>query len=169
MTKIQLRRGTAAQWTSANPTLDVGEPGYETDSRKQKIGDGVTPWTELSYSGGGGVAGGLVQVFTMAGSLIQTSDDPPRFYPRSIGRVSEVWASLSVYGSTTTSIRIYWGSYDTDWYSVDIDLASGEQEMLSVVPQSETGFLDSEWIEVWVTEVGTGAKNLSVQVYYELG
>jgi len=47
--QIQLRKGTAAQWTSANPTLLSGEIGYETDTRKQKIGDGVTAWTSLAY------------------------------------------------------------------------------------------------------------------------
>lgn len=48
--RIQLRRGTAAFWTSANPVLHPGEPGYETDTRKLKIGDGNTPWRELPYS-----------------------------------------------------------------------------------------------------------------------
>jgi len=48
--QIQLRRGTASQWTSANPTLADGEIGYETDTGKLKIGDGVAAWASLSYS-----------------------------------------------------------------------------------------------------------------------
>lgn len=48
--KIQFRRGTAAQWTSSNPTLDAGELGLETDTQKFKIGDGTTAWSGLSYS-----------------------------------------------------------------------------------------------------------------------
>jgi hypothetical protein len=47
--QIQLRKGTAAAWTSANPTLASGEVGYETDTGKQKIGDGTTAWTSLAY------------------------------------------------------------------------------------------------------------------------
>ena len=47
--KIQLRRGTAEQWTSANPTLLSGEQGLETDTSKTKIGDGVTAWNSLGY------------------------------------------------------------------------------------------------------------------------
>ncbi len=47
--QIQLRRGTAAAWTSANPTLLSGEMGIETDTRKAKVGDGSTAWTGLSY------------------------------------------------------------------------------------------------------------------------
>ena len=48
-TKIQLRRDTAANWTSANPTLSQGELGYETDTDKVKIGDGTTAWASLGY------------------------------------------------------------------------------------------------------------------------
>jgi len=48
-TKIQIRRDTAANWTSANPTLSSGELGYETDTDKVKVGDGTTAWTSLAY------------------------------------------------------------------------------------------------------------------------
>ncbi len=48
-TKIQVRRGTAAEWTSANPTLAEGEPGLETDTGLEKRGDGATAWTALAY------------------------------------------------------------------------------------------------------------------------
>ena len=48
--QIQLRRDTSTNWTSANPTLALGELGLETDGYKYKIGDGVTAWTSLSYA-----------------------------------------------------------------------------------------------------------------------
>lgn len=51
--KIQVRRGTAANWTSVNPTLSSGEIGFETDTKKIKVGDGSTAWTALSYAAGG--------------------------------------------------------------------------------------------------------------------
>ena len=47
--RIQLRRDTAANWISANPVLLVGEVGFETDTRKLKLGDGSTAWTSLLY------------------------------------------------------------------------------------------------------------------------
>jgi len=50
--KIQLRRDTAANWTSANTVLSQGEQGYETDTGKMKVGDGTTTWSSLSYFGG---------------------------------------------------------------------------------------------------------------------
>jgi len=46
---IQLRRDTASNWTSANPTLAQGELGVETDTSKIKVGDGSTAWSSLSY------------------------------------------------------------------------------------------------------------------------
>jgi hypothetical protein len=48
-TRMQQRRGTSAQWTSANPVLASGEIGFETDTNKLKIGDGVNTWANLSY------------------------------------------------------------------------------------------------------------------------
>jgi len=55
---IKLRRGTQAQWAATNPVLAEGEFGAETDTRKFKIGNGVTAWNSLSYwgSAGGGAA-----------------------------------------------------------------------------------------------------------------
>lgn len=55
--QIQLRRGTAAAWTSANPTLANGEIGIESDTNLFKIGNGSTAWTSLSYGGVQGTAG----------------------------------------------------------------------------------------------------------------
>ena len=48
--QIQLRRDTSTNWTSANPTLALGELGLETDGYKYKIGDGAAAWTSLSYA-----------------------------------------------------------------------------------------------------------------------
>lgn len=49
-TQIQIRRDTAANWTSNDPVLAVGEMGFETDDKGMKIGDGSTAWTSLAYS-----------------------------------------------------------------------------------------------------------------------
>ncbi len=57
VTQIQVRRGTASQWTSANPTLAAGEWGYETDTNKVKIGNGSTAWNSLGYQGAGDIEG----------------------------------------------------------------------------------------------------------------
>ncbi len=64
VTQIQVRRGTASSWTSANPTLAAGEWGFETDTGKVKIGTGATAWTSLSYVGAGDVTTTGVQTLT---------------------------------------------------------------------------------------------------------
>ena len=72
VTAIQIRRGTAAQWTSANPTLTAGEQGFETDTGKVKIGNGSTAWTSLSYLGAGTVTS-IVAGTGLSGGTITTS------------------------------------------------------------------------------------------------
>lgn len=49
MTKIQMRRGTAAQWSAANPVLSAGELGVDTSSGKVKLGNGTTDWNGLPF------------------------------------------------------------------------------------------------------------------------
>ena len=53
-TVIQHRRDLAVDWTTANPVLSAGEIGFEVDTGKFKIGDGVLDWNTLKYAGGGG-------------------------------------------------------------------------------------------------------------------
>jgi hypothetical protein len=48
-TRIQVRRDTAANWTTNNPTLADGEIGFETNSGKFKIGNGSSTWSVLDY------------------------------------------------------------------------------------------------------------------------
>lgn len=49
MTQIQLRRDIASNWTNANPILAQGEIGVDTTSKRFKLGDGTTPWKDLSF------------------------------------------------------------------------------------------------------------------------
>jgi hypothetical protein len=46
--RILLRRDSSANWETNNPVLLSGEPGYETDTGKLKIGDGVSTWLDLN-------------------------------------------------------------------------------------------------------------------------
>ena len=45
---IQLRKGTGASWTSADPVLASGEPGFDVTNNLLKIGDGTTTWSNLN-------------------------------------------------------------------------------------------------------------------------
>lgn len=49
MTTIKFRRDTSANWTSVNPIPAQGEPCYETDTGKLKIGNGSDSYTVLPY------------------------------------------------------------------------------------------------------------------------
>jgi hypothetical protein len=73
VTAIQIRRGTASQWTSANPTLAAGEQGFETDTGKFKIGTGSTAWTSLSYAAGTGTVTSITAGTGLSGGTITTS------------------------------------------------------------------------------------------------
>jgi hypothetical protein len=50
--RIQLRRGTALEWTNANPILAEGEICVELDTEKFKIGNGILRWNDLAYASG---------------------------------------------------------------------------------------------------------------------
>lgn len=64
-TRIQLRRGTAAQWTVSNPVLAQGEFGVEVDTGKFKIGNGTSTWTTLVYPSGIGGLGSIADVISV--------------------------------------------------------------------------------------------------------
>ena len=90
---IQIRRDTAANWTSANPTLAQGELGVETDTSKIKIGDGSTSWSSLIYliDTAGYVATGTENTFT----AVQTFDN---------GIIEEYTAVTSSSNATTVDL-----------------------------------------------------------------
>ena len=48
-TKIQLRHDTSANWAAVNPILSVGELGFEVDTNKAKIGNGIGQYNDLPY------------------------------------------------------------------------------------------------------------------------
>lgn len=57
---IQRRADTAANWTSVNPVLLNKQQGFESDTLKWKLGDGVTAWNSLPYFAGGAGSGDMV-------------------------------------------------------------------------------------------------------------
>lgn len=48
--KLQIRRGTATEWSTHDPVLSSGELGYDTTNKNFKVGDGATIWSELPYT-----------------------------------------------------------------------------------------------------------------------
>jgi hypothetical protein len=73
ITRFKLRNGTAAQWTAENPILLEGEAGIETDTRKYKIGNGVSAWSALPYYIEGVLARGQASKMTSGTITIATA------------------------------------------------------------------------------------------------
>ena len=97
--QMQQRRDTAANWTSADPTLLSGEFGYETDTGKFKIGDGTTAWTSLSYIAGLSISAYPLATADIADDAItgdKLADDI------TIANNLTVTNDLTVSGTTTT-------------------------------------------------------------------
>lgn len=95
-TIIQLRRDTAANWTSTNPVLAAGEQGFETDTKKIKVGDGTTAWASLAYSGATVATLGDVTVTSAAdGDLLK--------YDSATSKWKNVTQSTITAGSATTA------------------------------------------------------------------
>lgn len=94
--KIQIRRDSAANWTSNNPVLASGEIGFETDTGNIKIGDGSTAWTSLSYT---------VEGHTRSHAITSTSDHTAGnhkiFYSNGSGAVVEL--ALGADGTVLTA------------------------------------------------------------------
>jgi len=79
--RIQVRRGTASQWTSVNPILAAGEMGVESDTNLFKFGNGSSTWTALAYANNSDVAIGEISqdainsALTMGSGLTKTYND----------------------------------------------------------------------------------------------
>lgn len=71
--QIQMRRGTAAQWTTANTLLAEGEIGLELDTQKFKMGTGVLAWNSLGYYSVGSST--VTSVNGQLGDVVLNTDD----------------------------------------------------------------------------------------------
>jgi len=111
-TRMQQRRGTAAQWISTNsgngPILAIGEIGYESDTNKFKIGDGVNHWLNLSYfvdlattiAGAPGLLNSLDELAAAIG------DDPAFFTTVATNLSNHQADTTAIHGIADTSLLV---------------------------------------------------------------
>jgi hypothetical protein len=100
--KVQFRRGTAAEWSAANPVLAQGEAGYEYDTGKFKIGNGTLAWSSLSYSSGTTGPTGAQGVTGPTGPV----STQPSTVPGPTGATGPQGTSINVRGSVAAVINL---------------------------------------------------------------
>ncbi|RYD64867.1 MAG: hypothetical protein EOP58_08675 [Sphingomonadales bacterium] len=103
--KFRIRRDTAANWTSVNPVLALGEPGLETDTRRIKHGDGTTAWNSLAYSKGA-VAWGDITGTLSAQTDLQAALDAKQaaITPAALTKTDDTNVTLTLGGSPSTAL-----------------------------------------------------------------
>jgi hypothetical protein len=110
-TQIQLRRDTAANWTSNNTVLAAGEFAWESDTNKFKIGDGTTAWTALAYASDGDTAGITFVGDDSTGTLVAQNET---FKIAGTQNITTAVAgdTLTITGPDLTAYSTFSGSYD---------------------------------------------------------
>lgn len=104
-TRMQQRRGTATQWTTANPVLAAGEIGYEIDTNKFKIGDGINQWSSLDYFASSDAIADLIDgapdLLNTLNELANAIGDDPQFAQTVSNHVN---ATTNVHGIANTLV-----------------------------------------------------------------
>lgn len=162
---IQLRRDTAANWTSANPTLASGEWGYETDTKRRKLGDGTTAWASLRYDEVVVLrldVGDETTAIT-TGTAKKTVRAPYAF------TVTGVRGSLSTAQATGSIFTVDVNDSGTTILSTKLTIDNTEKTTTTAATPlviSDTTIADDAEITVDVDQVGDGtAKGLKVQIF----
>ena len=78
-TTFKFRRNLASYWKKKNPVLAEGEPCFELDTGKLKIGNGTTAYKDLPYVNSGSVqveiaTEDVIGVMKLYGSLGNNTD-----------------------------------------------------------------------------------------------
>jgi hypothetical protein len=134
-TRMQQRRGTAQQWTTANPILAAGEIGFETDNNRFKIGNGATAWTALDYFANSAALNDLLagapEALNTLNELAAAMGDDPAF-------LTAIGTNLANHAADTTGIH---GIADTSVLVTTTDLSAHTSDSTSVHGISDTANL----------------------------
>jgi hypothetical protein len=114
--RIQFRRGTAAEWSAANPVLAAGELGYEVDTAKFKLGNATDTWDDLVYAGVNqtdiedavaAVIGGAPGALDTLNELAAALNDDASFANTIISSISNhTSATTNVHGIANTALLV---------------------------------------------------------------
>lgn len=143
---FQIRRGTSAQWNTANPVLASGELGYDTDTKVFKIGDGSTQWNSLeSASNTGLVPEYPIRAYLFSGMFIlnnsngtwNRSVDPKYFWNQDLGDVRiageinypDTSITVDYSPSITKALQDYPGTY-LHYASIEVALVDAHNRIV---------------------------------------
>lgn len=84
---IQFLRGTSEAVQRNNPTLAAGQPLYELDTNKLKVGDGSTPYANLPYLVGDS---GIAQIVTWGDIQNKPSEYPPESHTHTVSQITDL-------------------------------------------------------------------------------
>ena len=91
---LQFKRGLSTNWAKYEGILLAGEPGFETDTGKMKIGNGVDLWKDLPYVGNGNTEQSVVNALTHfdfpsigSANVIYKAQDEKKIYQWNPSRV----------------------------------------------------------------------------------
>jgi hypothetical protein len=142
-TRMQQRRSPASEWSTANPILAPGEIGFETDTTKFKIGDGVNHWTDLSYFDNidniGGSLGDYVPLSQKgAEDGVATLDSTGNVPFSQLGNIIDGAPAVL---DTLNEIAAAIGNDDSFITTITTSIAT-KQDKVSGVSDTEIGYLD---------------------------
>ena len=168
---LRLYRMTAAEWTASNYILEDGREGYEVDTRKRKVGNGVTAWNSLSYDTAANLdtVRGQISIITnavnpiAAQSTYQVSTMTGTLDSANSSGVVRGTTSLFALKNNTTASRIF----DV---SVSVNCSAGNNHILGVrlakngisIAESEfRGVADSSTVDAelhtrWMVSLSAG-------------
>jgi hypothetical protein len=119
-TRMQQRKGTAAQWAAADPILNAGEIGWESDTNKFKIGDGTNHWDDLTY---------FLDATDMGGSF---SDYVPLTQKNAANGVAQLNADINV--MTKTAIEFEGATADA--YETTLSVVDPTEDRAITLPNA---------------------------------
>lgn len=149
---LQFKRGTAKAFRLANPLLISGQPAFETDTKRLKIGDGKTRYLELPYIGSehdGKDGKSAYQLWRENGNNGTVEDFLESLVGPAGKSTYEIWLSLGNEGTIVDFISSIQGSKGDEGKSAyELWLAEGNEGAI-------TDFLDSlvgkSAYEIWLS------------------
>jgi hypothetical protein len=158
-TRMQQRRGTAAQWTSANPTLAAGEIGFETDTNKFKVGNGSSAWSSLAYFVDASIVFDSSEVQGLIDTAVSNLVDAA---PNTLNTLNELAQAINDDSNFAVTVSNNLTTLNTAVNGIGIDLQNTMSNLNAEIANNITNYLTlSNNITGVSNSVTAGANNLS--------